>query len=316
MSAFLKGLDFASVRPHDDSDQEDQGEPSEESEESEEEDEEEEDEEEVEEEDESSEPEQTSEPESKPQTVSQSTESKTQEIPGFTKKSGLVSLPEAGITNIPPTPIWTEIPLARLEPVQTEPLAQFRLAALQSRANALLGQFRDGVFPTESGSRGGGGNKKTGSAAAVSGKSSSDTAFLKQILADGTHQDKLSALILLVRESPVHHINDLERLRVMAGGAPSTSSGDDQQQTSAGGVRGGGGREERMSVLRALSDWWVSGGGKQAGKLRYFADQPDLAHPALTDRHLLVFAFEDWLKKWFFSVLQILEVRLRAGSLV
>jgi ribosome biogenesis protein MAK21 len=40
---------------------------------------------------------------------------------------------------------------------------------------------------------------------------------------------------------------------------------------------------------------------------RYFADQPLLAHPALTDRHLLVFAFEDWLKKWFFNLLQVLE---------
>ena len=88
------------------------------------------------------------------------------------------------------------------------------------------------------------------------GKTSSDAAFLKQILADGTHQDKSSALILLVRESPLHRIDELERLRVMAG-----ASGE-------GGIKGGGGREERMSVMRALGDWWVSGGGKEAGKLR------------------------------------------------
>lgn len=47
---------------------------------------------------------------------------------------------------------------------------------------------------------------------------------------------------------------------------------------------------------------------------RYLADQPLLPHPALTDRHLLLFAFEDWLKKWFFSILQILEVRLSPPS--
>ena len=41
---------------------------------------------------------------------------------------------------------------------------------------------------------------------------------------------------------------------------------------------------------------------------RYFADQPLLAHHDLTDRHLLVFAFEDYLKKWFFNLLQVLEV--------
>ena len=42
---------------------------------------------------------------------------------------------------------------------------------------------------------------------------------------------------------------------------------------------------------------------------RYFADQPLLSHPDLTDRHLLLFAFEDYLKKWFFNLLQVLEVR-------
>ena len=40
---------------------------------------------------------------------------------------------------------------------------------------------------------------------------------------------------------------------------------------------------------------------------RYFLDQP-LLHPKVTDRHLLAWYFEDRLKKYFFSVLQILEV--------
>jgi ribosome biogenesis protein MAK21 len=40
----------------------------------------------------------------------------------------------------------------------------------------------------------------------------------------------------------------------------------------------------------------------------YFADQPLLAHPGITDRHLLVFAFEDYMKRWFFNTLQVLEV--------
>lgn len=42
---------------------------------------------------------------------------------------------------------------------------------------------------------------------------------------------------------------------------------------------------------------------------RYFRDQP-LLHPDVTDEILLVWYFEDWLKKYFFSVLQILEVWL------
>lgn len=85
--------------------------------------------------------------------------------------------------------------------------------------------------------------------------SSSDAAFISQILSSGTHQDKLSALILIVRESPIHAISELERARGMAGwrdGAPSA----------------GGGRDQRMATIRALADWWVSGGGKEAGKLR------------------------------------------------
>lgn len=125
--------------------------------------------------------------------------------------------------------------------------------------------------------------------------SSSDAAFISQILSGGTHQDKLSALVLLVRESPIHSISDLERLRGMAGwrdGAPGS----------------GGGRDQRMATIRALADWWVSGGGKETGKLRYFSDQPLLTHTEITDRHLLVYAFEDYLKKYFFSILQILEV--------
>ncbi|TXT12976.1 hypothetical protein VHUM_01377 [Vanrija humicola] len=126
------------------------------------------------------------------------------------------------------------------------------------------------------------------------GGSAADAKFVSEILSAGTHQDKLSALVLLVRESPVHAVKEIEKLRAMAGwrdGAPG----------------GGGGRDERMATVRALADWWVTGGGKEAGKLRYFADQPLLAHPDITDRHLLVYAFEDFLKKWFFNILQIIE---------
>ena len=46
---------------------------------------------------------------------------------------------------------------------------------------------------------------------------------------------------------------------------------------------------------------------------RYFLDQP-LMHPGVTDQHLLAWYFEDWLKKYFFSVLEILEVRCLGES--
>ena len=41
---------------------------------------------------------------------------------------------------------------------------------------------------------------------------------------------------------------------------------------------------------------------------RYFRDQP-LLHADVDDEYLIVWHFEDWLKKYFFSILQILEVR-------
>ncbi len=41
---------------------------------------------------------------------------------------------------------------------------------------------------------------------------------------------------------------------------------------------------------------------------RYLRDQP-LLHPSVTDEYLVMWYFEDWLKKFFYSVLQVLEVR-------
>jgi ribosome biogenesis protein MAK21 len=148
--------------------------------------------------------------------------------------------------NIPQTPTWYDIPVPAI-PESAAPLAPLppaKLSALQSRANTLLESLHN---PKSKLTIGG-------------GKSSSDNAFLSQILSDGTHQDKLSALILLVRESPIHRMAELERLRSMAGWSATGAGG--------GGIKGGGGREEKIAVMRALSDWWVAGGGKEQGKLR------------------------------------------------
>jgi ribosome biogenesis protein MAK21 len=210
--------------------------------------------------------------------------------------------------NIPQEPLWYNISLPELPDYeQAEPLPPFRLAGIQSRVNSLLSDFRSSVTAGTSGGQGKG--KGASKNSATFGKSTADAAFLRQVLQDGTHQDKLSALILLVRESPLHRMDELERLRIMAGG--KTHDTTEAGSSSYSAVKGaGGGREERIAVLRALADWWVSGGGKEAGKLKYLADQPQLGNPAVTDRHLLVWGFEDWLKKWFFSILQILEVYL------
>jgi hypothetical protein len=43
------------------------------------------------------------------------------------------------------------------------------------------------------------------------------------------------------------------------------------------------------------------------GAISYFRDQPVTAKD-ITDAHLIIWHFEDWLKKYFFSILQLLEV--------
>lgn len=138
-------------------------------------------------------------------------------------------------------------------------------------------------------------------------KSASDNSFLQRILQSGTLSDRLSALTLLVQSDPVCNIKALETLKGMAERG-----------------KGKGGRDESLKALRCVVDWWV-GGGAPDKKLRcailllllmltlkylhdrYFRDQP-LSHPAVTDRHLLLWFFEDWLKKYFFSIIHILEV--------
>ncbi|EIW77769.1 CBF-domain-containing protein [Coniophora puteana RWD-64-598 SS2] len=136
--------------------------------------------------------------------------------------------------------------------------------------------------------------------------SSSEYSFLQKILQSGTLSDRLSALTLLVQSSPLHNTRALETLKGMAERG-----------------KGKGGREESLKALRCIVDWWV-GGGAPNRKLKYFRDHP-LSHSGVTDQHLLVWYFEDWLKKYFFSVLKILEnlsldsltyVRTQALSLI
>ncbi|TFK51436.1 CBF-domain-containing protein [Heliocybe sulcata] len=118
-----------------------------------------------------------------------------------------------------------------------------------------------------------------------SSTSASETTFLQKIMQSGTLADKLSALTLVLQGSPIHHTRELDVLKGMAAK--------------------GGGRDERLKACRCIVDWWV-GGGAPDRKLKYFRDQP-LTHPSLTPTHLLVWHFEDHLKKFFFSFLQLLE---------
>jgi ribosome biogenesis protein MAK21 len=259
---FMKGLDFKSVAPAGEISEEEEEEVDEDDEEegsgvssfdSEDEEEEDDDEEEDEEEEEEAEEEEESEEEPEPVVVApvKTKETKAEKA----KEKPVVAKPEPVVDNlgakvgfvvcvycksanqqdVPATPIWTALLPPLAEPATPlEPVPQFQLQGLRSKANALL----ENLSPL---SRAG---------------SSSDAAFISQILTSGTHQDKLSALVLIVRESPIHAVKELNRLRGMTGFKED------------GTVGGGGNKDQRVAVIKALADWWTTGGGKEGSKLR------------------------------------------------
>ncbi|KAF7196400.1 Ribosome biogenesis protein NOC1 [Pseudocercospora fuligena] len=132
---------------------------------------------------------------------------------------------------------------------------------------------------------------------------SSSHKFLSTIMTSGTLEDKISALTLLVQESPLHTTKAFENLLSLS------------KKKS---------RNQALQALAALKDLLGQGvvlpGDR---KLRPFAKQPgllaalqgksvhwqrgDTLPNGLQKAHLLVWAFEDWLKKRYFELLGVLE---------
>ncbi|KAL8951831.1 MAG: hypothetical protein Q9222_002220 [Ikaeria aurantiellina] len=126
--------------------------------------------------------------------------------------------------------------------------------------------------------------------------------FHTTIMSSGTLSDKISALTLSIQESPLHNMKNMETL------------------VNLGRKRN---RRQAVEVLGALKDLFGTGSVLPADrKLRNFADQPsfliatkskghwasgDPLPNALTKKHLVLWAYEDWLKRIYFDILQILE---------
>ena len=132
---------------------------------------------------------------------------------------------------------------------------------------------------------------------------SSSHMFLSTIMSSGTLEDKVSALTLLVQESPLHAMKAFENLLGLA------------RKKS---------RNQALMALAALKDLLGQGAVLPGDrKLRAFGKQPLLigvfqgknaswregeALPGgLQKMHLVAWAYEDWLKKMFFEMLQVLE---------
>lgn len=115
-------------------------------------------------------------------------------------------------------------------------------------------------------------------------KSSSQKTFLSQLLTGGTLSDKISAYTLLVQESPLHSIKYFNALLSLC------------RKKSRGNA---------LHAIAALKDMFVNGVLPDR-KLKYFKNQP-LSNKVSTEV-LVLWAFEDWLKQFFFSLVQILEI--------
>ncbi|KAL2832721.1 CBF/Mak21 family-domain-containing protein [Aspergillus pseudoustus] len=134
---------------------------------------------------------------------------------------------------------------------------------------------------------------------------SSSYKFYSTIMTTGTLSDKISALTLAVQESPLHNTKSLENL-VALGKKRS--------------------RAQAVEVLRSLKDMFAQGTLLPGDRrLRSFANQPSLIAAfqgaagskwtegsslpgGLQNSHLIVWAYEHFLKEQYFEVLKILEV--------
>lgn len=134
---------------------------------------------------------------------------------------------------------------------------------------------------------------------------SSSHKFLSTIMASGTLTDKVSALTLAIQESPLHNIKAFDALMSLA----SKRS-----------------RGQAIGALGALVD--LLGPGlilPSSRRLRTFHSQRGLLGVlqkhnirrwtmtqqlpgALTEAHLIGWAYEDWLKATYFQIIQYLEV--------
>ncbi|ORY13716.1 CBF/Mak21 family-domain-containing protein [Clohesyomyces aquaticus] len=127
--------------------------------------------------------------------------------------------------------------------------------------------------------------------------------FLSTIMSSGTMEDKVSALTLLVQESPLHTTKAFDQLLNLS------------RKKS---------RNQAMMALAALKDLLGQGVVLPPDrKLKAFARQPGLIAalqgkaaswksgdklPGSIEKiHLIAWAYEDWLKKQYFEMLKIME---------
>ncbi|KAJ2055840.1 RNA-binding ribosome biosynthesis protein mak21, partial [Coemansia sp. S146] len=194
------------------------------------------------------------------------------DIPGFKVKSAKDSLPlsKSSKLAIEPMPQWFSVALGALEtdesaakPTEDEVLQKSAYAEqLLDSENSLYDKR--------------GANKKS--------LSTSDRSFVSNILSSGTLSDRVSALTLIVQESPVHNLKSLSQLMAMV-----------QKKN----------RREALMAVGSVKDLMSLNLLPPNRKLKYFSDQPINAR-GITNAHWIMWAFEDKLKRHYFDLIQVM----------
>ncbi|KAI8065907.1 CBF/Mak21 family-domain-containing protein [Gongronella butleri] len=167
---------------------------------------------------------------------------------------------------VEPTPQWYATELPALGATKKPKLSAAEVASKLEEARALLDAENEKASRHES-------------------LSSSDRKFMANIMQSGTLNDKVSALTLLIQESPLHGLRALDTMLTMSKKK---------------------GRKEANMAVQSLKDLLV-GSALPDRKLVYFADRP-LHHPGVTNKHLVLWAFEDYIKKFYFELIQQIEI--------
>ena len=110
--------------------------------------------------------------------------------------------------------------------------------------------------------------------------------FMHTVLKNGTVTDKVSALTLLVQESPLHSFNYFNEH--MVNGMAKKKA-----------------RREAMLAIDSIKDLLINNILPDR-KLSYFVDQP-VHDKRVTPAHLITWYFEDALKKSYFQFIQLVE---------
>ena len=132
--------------------------------------------------------------------------------------------------------------------------------------------------------------------------SNSSRRFLSTIMSSGTLSDKVSALTLVIQESPLHNMKAFESLiglaRKRSRGQAITALGALKDLLADGTLLPSERRLRAFRLQPALSVRFV---GHQQWR------QDDRIPNSLNISHLLCWAYESWLKDRYFEILEILE---------